>query len=236
MSRDLMHSDEVKTLVRDAYRHVPPTTAAVAHKLYSADELATLPDSPIQRALGVANHLRYANIQPGETILDLGCGGGIDTILAAHRTGPTGKVIALDFLSEMLDRTARAVQEAGLSNVELLEAEMEAIPLPDASVDLIISNGVINLSARKARVMAECARVLRPGGRLCVSDLTVERDDLPPEIATNRRPGRAASPAHWPKKASCTSLTGPDSRTPKSCVGRYSASTTVLSIRCSPMR
>jgi len=189
MSRDLMHSDEVKALVRDAYRQVPPTTAAVAHKLYSADELAMLPDSAIQRALGVANHLRYADIQPGETILDIGCGGGIDTILAAQRIGSTGKVIALDFLPEMLDRTARAVQEAGLSNVELLEAEMEAIPLPDASVDLIISNGVINLSARKSRVMVECARVLRPGGRLCVSDLTVERDDLPPEIATQ--------PAAW---------------------------------------
>jgi arsenite methyltransferase len=189
MSRDLMHSDEVKALVRDAYRHVPPTTAAVAHKLYSPDELAMVPDSAIQRALGVANHLRYADIQPGEAILDLGCGGGIDTILAAQRTGPTGKVIALDFLPEMLDRTAHAVQEAGLPNVELLEAEMEAIPLPDAGVDLIISNGVINLSARKARVMAECARVLRPGGRLCVSDLTVERDDLPPEIATQ--------PAAW---------------------------------------
>jgi SAM-dependent methyltransferase/quercetin dioxygenase-like cupin family protein len=189
MSRDLMHGSEVKALVRDAYRHVPPTTAAVAYKLYSAEELAMLPASAIQRALGVANHLRYADIQPGEAILDLGCGGGIDTILAAHRTGPTGKVIALDFLPEMLDRTAHAVQEAGFSNVELVEAEMEAIPCPDASVDLIISNGVINLSARKARVMAECARVLRPGGRLCGSDLTVERNDLPPEIATQ--------PAAW---------------------------------------
>lgn len=189
MSRDLMHSDEVKELVRAAYRHVPPTTAAVAHKIYSSDELAMLPDSAVNRALGVANHLRYADIRLGETILDLGCGGGIDTILAAQRTGPNGKVIALDFLPEMLDRTADAVQEAGLTNVELVEGEMEAIPCPDASVDLIISNGVINLSARKARVMAECARVLRPGGRLCVSDLTVDQDDLPPEIATQ--------PAAW---------------------------------------
>jgi arsenite methyltransferase len=189
MSRDLMHSDEVKALVRAAYRHVPPTTAAVAHKLYGADELALLPDSAIDRALGVANHLRYADIQPGQTVLDLGCGGGIDTILAAQRTGPTGTVIALDFLPEMLDHTARAVQEASLSNVQLVEGEMEAIPCPDASVDLIVSNGVINLSARKARVMAECARVLRPGGRLCVSDLTVEQDDLPPEISTQ--------PAAW---------------------------------------
>lgn len=189
MSRDLMHADEVKALVRAAYRDVPPTTAAVAHKLYSADDLAMLPDSAIQRALGVANHLRYADIRLGETILDLGCGGGIDTILAAQRTGPTGKVIALDFLPEMLERAARAVQEAGLLNVELVDGEMEAIPLPDASVDLIISNGVINLSARKARVMAECARVLRPSGRLCVSDLTVETDSLAPEIATQ--------PAAW---------------------------------------
>jgi arsenite methyltransferase len=188
MSRDLMHSAEVKQLVRDAYRNVPATTAAVAHKLYSADELAVVPASAINRALGVANHLRFADIRPGQTILDIGCGGGIDSILAARRTGPSGRVIALDFLPEMLERTATAAHEAGLGNVQPLDGEMEAIPLPDASVDVVISNGVVNLSARKARVMAECARVLRPGGRLCVSDLTVE-DDLPPEILTQ--------PAAW---------------------------------------
>jgi SAM-dependent methyltransferase len=184
-----MHSAEVKELVRDAYRNVPPTTAAVAHKLYSAKELAGLPPSAIHRALGVANHLRFADIRPGETILDIGCGGGIDTILAAQRTGPTGQVIALDFLPEMLERAAAAVREAGLGNVRALEGEMEAIPLPDASVDLIVSNGVINLSPRKVRVLAECARVLRPGGRICVSDLSVEQDALPPEILTQ--------PAAW---------------------------------------
>lgn len=189
MNRDLMYGAEVKALVRDAYRHVPPTTAAVAHKIYSDSELAPVPRSAVNRALGVANHLRFADIQPGETILDIGCGGGIDTILAAQRTGPSGRVIALDFLPEMLDRTTSAAHDAGLSNVEPLEGEMESIPLPDDTVDLIISNGVINLSARKARVMAECARVLRPGGRLCVSDLTVEQDDLPPEILTQ--------PAAW---------------------------------------
>jgi arsenite methyltransferase len=189
MSRDLMHGAEVKDLVRDAYRHVPPTTAAVAHKLYTAEELAQVPPSAVQRALGVANHLRFADIRPGDTILDIGCGGGIDTILAARRTGPAGRVIALDFLPEMLARTAGAAHQAGLGNVQPLDGEMEAIPLPDGSVHLIISNGVINLSARKARVMAECARVLRPGGRLCVSDLTVEQDDLPPEILTQ--------PAAW---------------------------------------
>ena len=189
MSRDLMHSAEIKELVRDAYRQVPPTTAAVAHKLYHADELAGVPQSCIQRALGVANHLRFADIRPGETILDIGCGAGIDTILAAQRTGPTGQVIALDFLPEMLQRTTMALREAGLDNVHPLEGEMETIPRPDASVDLIISNGVINLSPRKTRVLAECARVLRPGGRLCISDLSVEQDGLPPEILTQ--------PAAW---------------------------------------
>lgn len=189
MSRDLMHSAEVRELVRDAYRHVPPTTAAVAHKLYSEDELAAVPHSAVDRALGVANHLRHAEIRPGDVVLDLGCGAGIDTILAARRTGPSGRVVALDFLPEMLERTARAAAEAGLANVEPTEGELEAIPLPDDSVDLVISNGVVNLSARKARVLAEAARVLRPGGRLCVSDLTVEQDDLPPEILTQ--------PAAW---------------------------------------
>ena len=189
MSQDLMHSDEVKQLVRDAYRNVPATTAVVAQKLYSAEELAAVPDVAVRRALGVANHLRHADIRPGETILDLGCGGGIDTILAAQRTGPSGRVIALDFLPEMIQRTSHAAHEAGLDNVQMLEGEMEAIPLPDATADLVISNGVINLSPRKARVMAEAARVLRPGGRLCVSDLTVEQDDLPPEILTQ--------PAAW---------------------------------------
>jgi SAM-dependent methyltransferase len=189
MSRDLMRSAEIKDLVRDAYRNVPLTTEAVARKFYSAEELAHVPAAAIARALGVANHLRFADITPGQTILDIGCGGGIDTVLAAQRCGPTGRVIALDFLPEMLDRTAAAARDANLANVTTLHGEMEAIPLPDDSVDLIISNGVINLSPRKARVMAECARVLRPGGRLCISDLTVEQDDLPTEILTQ--------PAAW---------------------------------------
>lgn len=189
MSRDLMNTHEVKQLVRDAYRNVPPTTATVAHKLYTDEELRGVPASAVNRSLGVANHLRYADIRAGETVLDIGCGGGIDTVIAARRTGPDGEVIALDFLPEMLERTTNAAAESGLHNVSPLEGEMEAIPLPDSRVDVVVSNGVINLSARKARVMAECARVLRPGGRFCVSDLTVEQDDLPPEILTQ--------PAAW---------------------------------------
>jgi len=148
-----------------------------------------VPRSAVEGALGVGNHMRHAAIELGETVLDLGCGAGIDSILAARQTGPNGRVLALDFLPEMLARTAAAAAEAGLDNVEPLESDMEAIALPDASVDHVISNGVINLAPRKARVLAECARVLRPGGRLTVSDLTVDEEELPPEVLTH--------PATW---------------------------------------
>jgi arsenite methyltransferase len=184
-----MHSDDVRAIVREAYGGIDSTTEAVAYKLYSPEELADVPRSAVEGALGVGNHLRFAEIEPGETILDLGCGAGIDSILAARRTGPAGRVIALDFLSEMLERTAAAAGEAGLDNVETLEAEMEAIPLPDASVDHVISNGVVNLSPRKRRVLAESARVLRPRGKLSVADLTVGDEELPAEILTH--------PATW---------------------------------------
>jgi arsenite methyltransferase len=189
VTRDLMHSEETKELVRTAYAAVDGSSEAVARKIYSVEELAQVPRSVVEGALGVANHLRHAAIEPGETVLDLGCGAGIDSILAAQRTGPAGRVLALDFLPEMLERTAAAAAEAGLANVEPLEGDIEAIPLPDASVDHVISNGVINLVPRKARVLAECARVLRPGGRLTVSDLTVDEEELPPEILTH--------PATW---------------------------------------
>ena len=189
MTRDLLRADDVRALVRDAYAAVDSSTAAIARGLYSPEELADVPQRAIDGALGVANHLRHATIEPGETILDLGCGAGIDTVLAARRTGPQGRVLALDFLPEMLERTAVAAAEAGLGNVELVEGELEAIPLPDGSVDQVISNGVINLAPRKRRVLAECARVLTANGKLCVSDLTVDDEELPPEILTH--------PATW---------------------------------------
>jgi arsenite methyltransferase len=189
MSRDLLHSAEIKDIVREAYSEIDSSTEAVAYELYSPEELALVPRSALERALGVGNHLRYAEIARGDSVLDLGCGAGIDSILAAHRTGPSGRVIALDFLPEMLARAEMAVADAGLDNIELLEGDMENIPLPDASVDHVISNGVINLAPRKRRVLAECARVLVPGGRLAVSDLTVGDEELPPEILTH--------PATW---------------------------------------
>jgi ubiquinone/menaquinone biosynthesis C-methylase UbiE len=189
VSRDLLRQDEIRALVREAYRSVDGESRAVAEKLYSPEELEGVPAVALDHALGVGNHLLYARIERGDTVLDLGCGSGIDSILAARRTGPSGRVIALDFLPEMLERTAAAGGEAGLDNVETLEGEMEAIPLPDASVDCVISNGVLNLSPRKARVFAECARVVRRGGELCVADLTLEEEELPPEVLTH--------PAAW---------------------------------------
>jgi arsenite methyltransferase len=189
MATDLLHTAELKSLVRDAYCSIEADTTAVARKLYEPEELRGVPDSAIERALGVNNHLRWADISPGDTVLDLGCGGGIDAIIAARRTGPQGRVIGLDFLPEMLERTAKAAAEAGVQNVETLQGEIEAIPLPDGSVDNIISNGVINLSPRKMRVLSECARVLKPGGKFCVSDIAVEENTLPPEVLTH--------PAAW---------------------------------------
>jgi SAM-dependent methyltransferase/TusA-related sulfurtransferase len=189
MSGDLMHSAEIKEMVRDAYRAVGSGTSSVAARLYSHEELASVPRSAAARALGVGNHLRHADIESGSVVLDVGCGAGIDAIIAAYMTGPDGRVIGLDFLPEMLARTEAATAEAGLTNVETLEGEMEAIPLPDASVDHVISNGVINLSPRKSRALAEIARVLHPGGDLCMSDLTMQDEELPPEVLTH--------PAAW---------------------------------------
>lgn len=190
MTTDLLHAEERKSIVREAYQAVGSTHGAVACKLYGDDELARVPASARDMALGVANHMAFADIRPGDVVLDIGCGGGIDTVLAGLAVGPAGKVYALDFLPEMLERTARAASEAGLAGiVETVEGEMEAIPLPDDSVDVIVSNGVINLSTRKARVFAECARALRPGGRFCVSDITIVEEQLPPEVLVH--------PAAW---------------------------------------
>lgn len=190
MSTDLLHSDERKAMVRAAYQSVVSTGGAVACNLYDRRQLALVPERARNIALGVANHMAYADVRPGDTVLDIGCGGGIDTVLAASAARPAGKVYALDFLPEMLERTAAAAADAGVADaVETVEGEMEAIPLPDDSVDVVISNGVINLSPRKSRVFAECARVLTPGGRFCVSDITIVEEQLPPEVLVH--------PAAW---------------------------------------
>jgi SAM-dependent methyltransferase len=187
MAGDLMYQAELKDAVRDAYSEISAGGGeAVANRLYSPEELAQVPPGAIEWALGVGNPVRFAFLEQGQRVLDVGCGGGIDTILAARQVGPAGRAIGLDILEEMCDRGRRHAEEAGVESwTEFHQGEMEAIPLPDRSVDVVISNGVLNLSARKSRALAEIYRILVPGGRICLADLTVE-GELPPEVANDQ--------------------------------------------------
>jgi arsenite methyltransferase len=142
--------------------------------LYATDERGALPEAAVEASLGCGNPLAVADLNPGETVLDLGSGGGIDVLLSARRVGPTGKAYGLDMTDEMLDLARRNAAEAGATNVEFLRGHIEDIPLPDASVDVVISNCVINLSTDKRAVFSSTHRVLRPGGRMGVSDVVAE--------------------------------------------------------------
>lgn len=183
---DLLFQDQIKQVVADAYAGIDTGAGRpAAERLYSDAELSSLPTSAVDWALGVGNPTRFADIQTGEAVLDVGSGGGIDSILAAKAVGPSGHVFGIDLLDEMCGRARTHAREAGVDGwTEFIQGEMERIPLSDASVDVVISNGVINLSPRKSRVLAEIRRVLKPGGRLCVADLTVN-DELPAELQTS---------------------------------------------------
>jgi SAM-dependent methyltransferase len=158
-----------------------PAADPITADLYDAEESADLPDRALAASLGCGNPTALADLHEGEVVLDLGSGGGVDVLLSARRVGPTGVAYGVDMTDEMLELARENAREAGVDNVEFLKGEIEDLPLPDASVDVILSNCVINLSTDKARVLHEAARVLRPGGRFAVSDIVV-RGPVPGEM------------------------------------------------------
>jgi arsenite methyltransferase len=178
---DVLRSEIRKTYTdvstEQGQQFIFPTGRAWAQELgYPEPELSRVPDATVESFAGVANHWLLGPVAPGEVVLDLGCGAGTDLLIAAQMTGPTGRVVGVDMTAPMLDRAAASAREMGLGHVELHESLIEALPLDDASVDIVISNGVIDLVPDKDAVFDEIDRVLRPGGRIQLADVVIHTE------------------------------------------------------------
>jgi arsenite methyltransferase len=186
-------AEEIRAAVKQRFANIArspdqekkfPVGPASAKALgYDSQEIDALPPSVAESFCGVGNPLGLGEVRPGQAVLDLGCGAGLDSLLAARRVGPPGKVVGVDMAPEMVEKARHNAQSLDLTNVEFRQAEIENLPLPDGSVDLVISNGVLNLCPDKPRVLAEAFRVLQPGGRLQMADILLHDEVTPEEVA-----------------------------------------------------